>query len=119
MGGIGGYYNFEIESLCRDIRSQYMSELESDDLELTQKQRKEIGELQLVHGKWKRLNAAGTQLIVCSNCDKDINCNSYGDYYAERFKYCPYCGAKMTGGDKKVKAKAIKAWNERIGSNND
>ena len=45
--------------------------------------------------RWTLEKHLGLDILFCSNCGRDLNCNDYGEYYIEHFKYCPYCGAKM------------------------
>lgn len=45
--------------------------------------------------RWTLEKHLGLDILFCSNCGRDLNCNDYGEYYIKHFKYCPYCGAKM------------------------
>lgn len=45
--------------------------------------------------RWTLEKHLGLDILFCSNCGRDLNCNDYGEHYIEHFKYCPYCGAKM------------------------
>ena len=50
----------------------------------------------LVHGRW--VSVAGKRDRICSRC---LHNEPYknADDDAEVFEFCPYCGAKMDGGD--------------------
>ena len=47
------------------------------------------------HGRWTLEKHLELDILICSNCKGDINCNQYGQYYMEHYKYCPNCGAKL------------------------
>jgi hypothetical protein len=52
----------------------------------------------VVHGRW--VSVAGKRDRICSRC---LHNEPYknADDDAEVFKFCPHCGAKMDGGDKR------------------
>ena len=53
----------------------------------------------LRHGKWiVNVRRNLTREFKCSVCDKSI-CFNYDTCFHE-YDYCPFCGAKMDGGDK-------------------
>ena len=53
----------------------------------------------VVHGEWeiKKIGDGGTTR-TCSNCNITQTVNIYNNEVM--FRYCPYCGAKMDGGNK-------------------
>lgn len=52
------------------------------------------------HGRWIRVNKLCGE-YECSVCHgADSNCSGYyGTHIVTEQDYCPYCGAKMDGGD--------------------
>lgn len=60
----------------------------------------------VVHGEWiqikEPLGWKDIDCVMCSACeDKWIMDKEYDlDFYKEQWKYCPFCGAKMDGGNK-------------------
>lgn len=60
----------------------------------------------VIHGEWiqtkESLGWKDIDCVMCSACeDKWIMDEEYDlDFYKEQWKYCPFCGAKMDGGNK-------------------
>lgn len=60
----------------------------------------------VVHGEWiqikEPLGWKDIDCVMCSACeDKWIMDEEYDlDFYKEQWIYCPFCGAKMDGGNK-------------------
>ena len=60
----------------------------------------------VVHGEWLQVKEPigwkDIDCVMCSACeDKWIMDEEYDlDFYKEQWKYCPFCGAKMDGGNK-------------------
>lgn len=51
-------------------------------------------------GHWSMRKDCGLDILHCSICDSDINCNHCGEYYINHWKFCPNCGARLIyGGD--------------------
>lgn len=61
--------------------------------------------VEVVHAHWEDGCAIhnGKEVyksIDCSNCEEIFKIDSYDqEYWKERFKYCPFCGAVMDGGN--------------------
>ena len=53
--------------------------------------------VQVVHGKWIREWWHSGGVRKCSTCNITQTVNVYNGEV--KFNYCPYCGAKMDGGD--------------------
>lgn len=51
----------------------------------------------VVHGRW--VSVPGKRDRICSRCQRDEPYKNAADD-AKVFEYCPYCGAKMDGGEK-------------------
>ena len=50
-----------------------------------------------VHGRWVKGTSCGTYWNYCSICGGKILKNEYQqDYFSD---YCPFCGARMDGGE--------------------
>lgn len=45
--------------------------------------------------EWILEDHLGLQIIRCPKCNQAINCNQYGLYYKEHYKFCPFCGKPM------------------------
>lgn len=45
--------------------------------------------------EWILEDHLGLQIIRCPKCNQAINCNQYGLYYKEHYKFCPFCGRPM------------------------
>ena len=45
--------------------------------------------------EWILENHLGLQIIRCPKCNQAINCNQYGLYYKEHYRFCPFCGEPM------------------------
>ena len=59
----------------------------------------EAGYVKQREGEWivKRFNSR-REFITCSTCNSVIDC-IYQNVDEREFDFCPYCGAKMKGGD--------------------
>ena len=55
------------------------------------------------HGRWKEygVNNDNTHNIACSICGHEIKSRGHANsvYTELKYRYCPYCGAKMDGGN--------------------
>jgi len=55
------------------------------------------------HGRWKEygVNNDNTHNIACSICGHEIKSRGHANsvYTELKYRYCPYCGARMDGGD--------------------
>ena len=51
------------------------------------------------HGKWDVTEHKEHLNVICSNCNEDFYVYKKGQYRIDRSKFCPKCGAKMTGGE--------------------
>lgn len=87
-----------------DATEDCMENLLRDALEVMKSQQAEIERLQPKKGKWIEIesqtgvgafgfNEVTVNAFRCSECRKKI------DVSDGNFKYCPYCGADMRGGD--------------------
>lgn len=55
--------------------------------------------VEVVHGEWlPHVNPMNDDDWACSNCGMYF-CFEAGDPIANETNFCPYCGAKMDGGD--------------------
>lgn len=55
----------------------------------------------VVHGEWIRESWHSRTVRKCSNCHVSQTVTVYdnGEEEKVQYKYCPYCGAKMNGGE--------------------
>lgn len=66
--------------------------------------------VEVVHAHWEdgwgvdHVGAKAYDSIDCSNCEEYFKIESHNrEYWKERFKVCPFCGAKMDGdGDENI-----------------
>ena len=83
MGGIGGYYEPDRESYCRDIRREQTSNIKREDICM----RCEHGKGYFVGGN-----------ILYIGKDGSVSVESNGeiiDFPAKTIKFCPWCGKKL------------------------
>ena len=66
-----------------------------------------VDAVEVVHGRWEDGYAVDNQgnivykSIDCSNCHEIFKTDDR-EYWKERFKVCPFCGALMDGGNEDV-----------------
>ena len=65
-----------------------------------------VDAVEVVHAEWGdgfvvRNGQEVCKSIICSNCEGAFRVKTYDeqDYYKEVFEWCPFCGAKMDGGN--------------------
>lgn len=51
------------------------------------------------HGRWEEKFFTTKRQRVCSLCHCTVRMSSYDKGETYLFRFCPYCGAKMDGGD--------------------
>ncbi|MCD7919486.1 MAG: hypothetical protein LUG45_05335 [Clostridiales bacterium] len=50
------------------------------------------------HGEWMRDENTGAEMVRCSVCREVYDCDLSPKEFAEFYRYCPNCGARMDGG---------------------
>ena len=58
-----------------------------------------VVDLDEVPNKWRVEEHIGLQILRCTKCNGTINVNTYAEYYQHHFRFCPFCGEEMRGGE--------------------
>lgn len=87
---------YKLEDLVRGNSARYHH---VDDVIAAIAGQPTVDAVEVVHGRWalEKEYADGTADYKCSACEYDDNFNR--NLVNAFYKYCPYCGAKMDGGN--------------------